>query len=224
VYFSEVDHVGHEHGPDSDEVLAAATHLDQALGEIIAGVRALNLFDRTALVIVSDHGMSQLSEQRLVFLDDYVDLASIDVIDWSPAVGLAPRGVSVDRVYNALAGKHPAMTVYKREQTPAMFHYRNNPRIPPIICLARDGWTITSHRRLEADRAAGRADRGNHGYDPRYRSMHGLFVAAGPGLRRGLVVPAFENIHIYDFLCELLGLTPAPNDGDLQATRQFLSH
>jgi hypothetical protein len=53
--------------------------------------------------------------------------------------------------------------------------------------------------------------------------MHGLFVAAGPGLRRGTVVPPFENVHIYNFLCELLGLTPATNDGDAGVTRTFLS-
>ena len=32
LYFSDVDHAGHDAGPDSREVLAAANHLDQALG------------------------------------------------------------------------------------------------------------------------------------------------------------------------------------------------
>ena len=32
--------------------------------------------------------------------------------------------------------------------------------------------------------------------------------------RRGLVVAPFENIHIYDFLCAVLKLTPAKNDGN----------
>ncbi len=49
-----------------------------------------------------------------------------------------------------------------------------------------------------------------------------LFVAAGPPLRRGLVVKPFENIHIYDLLCAVLRLAPAPNDGDPAATRAFL--
>jgi hypothetical protein len=62
---------------------------------------------------------------------------------------------------------------------------------------------------------------GSHGYDPVHRSMHGLFVAAGPGLRVGARVPAFENVHLYEFLCTILDLTPAPNDGDRNATRTF---
>ena len=62
---------------------------------------------------------------------------------------------------------------------------------------------------------------GDHGYDPDLKSMHGLFVAAGPRIRRNLVVPEFQNIHIYDFLCGILGLTPAKNDGDPKVTRKF---
>jgi hypothetical protein len=53
--------------------------------------------------------------------------------------------------------------------------------------------------------------------------MHGLFVAAGPRVRRGMVVPEFQNIHVYDFLCAVLGLTPARNDGDPAVTRSFLT-
>jgi len=53
--------------------------------------------------------------------------------------------------------------------------------------------------------------------------MHGLFVAAGPAVRRGVVVAPFENIHIYDFLCAILELTPAKNDGDPAVTRPFLT-
>jgi hypothetical protein len=53
--------------------------------------------------------------------------------------------------------------------------------------------------------------------------MGALFVAAGPGVRRGMLVEPFENIHVYDFLCALLKLTPAPNDGDPAVTRGLLT-
>ncbi len=52
--------------------------------------------------------------------------------------------------------------------------------------------------------------------------MHGLFVAAGPRLRSGARVPAFENVHVYDLMCEILRLTPAPNDGDISLVRAWL--
>ena len=97
---------------------------------------------------------------------------------------------------------------------------RSGRRIPPIIGLADDGWTITQRSRLSL-RPADRG--GDHGYDPYYRSMHGLFIASGPLFRRGAVVPAFENIHVYELMCRALGLTPAPNDGDPALASWFLA-
>jgi alkaline phosphatase D len=46
-------------------------------------------------------------------------------------------------------------------------------------------------------------------------------VAAGPRIRHNTLAPEFQNIHIYDFLCGILGLTPAQNDGDPRITRKF---
>ena len=223
LYFSEVDHAGHDHGPDSPEVLEAIRHEDQALARLEAGVRQLHLLGRVTFVVVSDHGMTSLSDDRVVFLDDYIDLSGVDVVDWGETVQLRPLTGSVGEVYQALKNKHPAMMVYRREEMPARLHYRDNSRIQPIIALAGEGWEITSHERWANDVARHRKRGGAHGYDPAYKSMHGLFVAAGPRVRRGMVVPEFQNIHVYDFLCAVLGLKPAPNDGDPAVTRSFLN-
>jgi hypothetical protein len=52
--------------------------------------------------------------------------------------------------------------------------------------------------------------------------MGATFIAAGPDLEQGLVLPPFENIHIYELLCALLGLEPTPNDGDLEVVKEML--
>ena len=210
------------YGPDSAQVRRAAADLDRMLGELIDGVRRLNLTDRLSVVVVSDHGMSQLSDQRVIYLDDYIDISAVNVTELSPNLGLEPRSGSVDAVYAALKGKHPSLAVYKREETPAHLHYRHNQRIPPIIGLADDGWRIATRAMAAVDWATGRTNGGAHGYDPTLKSMHGLFVAAGPRVREGVRVPAFENVHIYNFLCALLGLKAAPNDGDPNVPERFL--
>jgi ectonucleotide pyrophosphatase/phosphodiesterase family protein 7 len=46
-----------------------------------------------------------------------------------------------------------------------------------------------------------------------------LFVAAGPAVRSGVVVEAFENVHVYELLCRLLGVIPAENQGDPAVSR-----
>jgi hypothetical protein len=35
-------------------------------------------------------------------------------------------------------------------------------------------------------------------------------------------VPQFENVHIYDALAKVLGVTPARNDGDPQIAQSLL--
>ena len=52
--------------------------------------------------------------------------------------------------------------------------------------------------------------------------MHGIFVAAGPAFKSGVVLPPFQNIHIYDALAEALGVEPAKNDGDPAVARTML--
>jgi predicted AlkP superfamily pyrophosphatase or phosphodiesterase len=223
LYFSEVDHAGHTSGPDSPELLAAAAHVDQAMGLLFRGVNALGLADRTTYVVVSDHGMAPTSDDRLIFLDDYLAPGEIDVVEWSPNVAINPRGrTPPDELYRKLVDKHPALAVYTREQLPKRLQYGANPRIPAVIGIAEMGWTITTHTAADSRMKAGRTFGGGaHGYDPRYREMHGLFIAAGARIRHGVVVPEFQNIHVYNFMCELLHLTPAANDGDFSQVSNF---
>jgi hypothetical protein len=51
--------------------------------------------------------------------------------------------------------------------------------------------------------------------------MHGLFIASGPAFREGMKVPRFENVHVYELLCRVLGIRPQPNDGDPKVTAAF---
>jgi predicted AlkP superfamily pyrophosphatase or phosphodiesterase len=221
LYFSDVDSVGHRAGPESNEVLEAAADLDRLVGALVDGVNALRLSTPVHYVIVSDHGMSQTSLERLIPLDDYLDPATVDLIDSSPVVGVWPRTITADEAYRALAGKHPALAVYKREDVPPELHFSSNARIPPVIGIAADGWTVTTRAQRTQWQQAGRRMGGQHGYDPRLRSMHGLFIASGPQFRIGVTVPAFENVHLYELMARVLGLTPAPNDGRADVTANF---
>ncbi len=228
LYFQEVDHIGHVDGPDSPEVREAAAHLDAALGQLVAGIGRLGLSDRVNIVVVSDHGMARHTDDQTVFLDTAIDPSTLNVISTGELVQLAPPpgrerdASSIDAIARAVRGKLPHVTFYTRDEIPARYHYRDHPHIAPIIGVADEGWMVTTREQEARRKPDAEARRGAHGYDPALRSMHGLFVAAGPGVRQGLVAEPFENVHVYDFLCALLKLTPAPNDGDARATEGFL--
>ena len=56
--------------------------------------------------------------------------------------------------------------------------------------------------------------RGMHGYDPQLSNMHGIFYAVGANIKRGIQIPAFENIHIYPLICRILNISPYDDKED----------
>jgi hypothetical protein len=147
----------------------------------------------------------------------------VDIADLNPTVGLFPKPGKEDAVYRALVGAHPRLQVYQRDSTPERWHYREHPRIPPVIGVVDEGWQILLRRTVEGMRA-GRIPPagGQHGYDQGIMSMRGIFVAAGPSFKAGVTVPAFENVHVYGVLARVLGVTPSANDGDPMVARSLL--
>ena len=61
-----------------------------------------------------------------------------------------------------------------------------------------------------------------HGYDPSISSMQAIFLASGPHFRKGITVPKFQNIHIYNLMANILELEGVPNDGNLALVRAML--
>ena len=223
LYYSDVDSTGHDFGPESVEVGAAVATVDRSIGELVAGVKAMGLDDRVHYVVVSDHGMAALSSDRMIVLDSLIDVASVDVVDWAPVLGVSPKDGDVEKLYAALKDRHPHLAVYRRDEIPPVYGIAGHLRLPAVVGLADEGWYITSKREVDRWSQPGRhAPGGTHGYDARAKSMQGLFVASGPRLKGGMTVPPFENIHIYELMCAVLGVTPAKNDGDPSVTRDML--
>jgi predicted AlkP superfamily pyrophosphatase or phosphodiesterase len=218
IYFDEVDSAGHDYGIDSRELVAATQHLDAALGQLVDGITRAHLAERTTIAVVSDHGMAALSPDRVIMLDDFVDTQTIDIVQHGAFLALAPKDGDVDAVYAKLHGKHPALVIYRRGQMPGHLRYRGNPRIEPIVGVVKEGWYVTTRRLL----AETPLHLGAHGFAPRDPEMGALFVAAGPRVVSGIVLDPFENVDVYNFLCAVLNLTPAKNDGGMRLVRRAI--
>ena len=66
--------------------------------------------------------------------------------------------------------------------------------------------------------------RGGHGYDNALTSMRAVFIAHGEAFKKGYVAEPFENIHVYNLMCKILGLKPAKNDGDFEKVKGMLKN
>jgi predicted AlkP superfamily pyrophosphatase or phosphodiesterase len=223
LYLEDVDTAGHNAGPESKDVREAIQRVDAYLGRLMAGLERRGLTDRVNVVVVSDHGMTAVDDEHVIVVDDYLSGASVTISDVNPTLGVFPKNGTEDAVYQRLVHANPHLQVYRREETPARWHYRDHPRVPPIIGVADEGWQVL-RRSTVSDIKAGkiRGARGQHGYDPQLMSMRAIFVAEGPAFKRGLTVAPFENVNVYDALARVLNITPAPNDGDPSIARTLI--
>jgi predicted AlkP superfamily pyrophosphatase or phosphodiesterase len=221
LYFEQVDHANHQAGPDTSEVDDALREVDAALGRLLAGLRARGIADTSNIVIVSDHGGTASGADRVVVLDRIVPIADIDLINTGVLAGFAPKRSREDAVERAVLRPHDHMRCWRRSEVPTRLHYGTNPRIPPLLCLADDGWLIFTQKFMDDPKQ--HVSRGEHGYDNDDPRMRALFVAHGPAFRRGLVAPEFDNVDVYPLLMHVLGLQPQPNDGDFATVAGMLA-
>jgi predicted AlkP superfamily pyrophosphatase or phosphodiesterase len=223
VYFDLVDTVGHNAGPTAPETGAAVREADDAIARLLAGLEARGLRDRVNLVFVADHGMSETAPDRVVFIEDLVDVETVRVESLGPNGGVRPLPGTVAPAELAAAIRAvapPQVQVYLREEVPEHLHYRKSERIPPVVLIADDHWVIESKRGWA--RLRHNFPRGNHGWDPSNENMGAFFIAHGPAIKAGHRFAQARSLDVYELLCALLGLTPAPNEGDDRLAREVL--
>jgi alkaline phosphatase D len=147
LYFSAVDSASHCFGLDSKQEHQALAKVDKHIGQLIDGLKRLRRYDEANLVIVSDHGMINLSDDKLINLDQWVELDALRSPDWSksrgpayqPFIGLFGTAEEIDSVYTALKGKHKHMRILRREDFDKEYHFNHPTRAPDLLVLADPG-------------------------------------------------------------------------------------
>ena len=213
-YFSVVDSKGHSYGPDGDETIEAIRVVDKAIGHLIDGLEAQNILNEVNIMIVSDHGMTETPDTKVINIADYINLDDVVTVGGGPFMEIRPNEGKLESVYQALQNIDNTQ-VFKKEDIPDKFNYKNNNRIEPILLLADEHWSIMTPGRTPIA--------GSHGYDPDYQSMNGIFIAHGPAFKSGFSGPEIHNIHLYEMMCKILGVVPANNDGSLDVSNVFLN-
>lgn len=211
LYLDSIDTAGHEYGPDAPETNIALAKVDGVIAQLVAGFQELG--QRANVVIVSDHGMTAVSRDRLVAFDVLLGAGSYRLLDTGAFATVVPNPGQEARIVGILTKRHPHMTCWTPAQVPARYRYGTHPRVAPVSCMAAKGWQIRRNRA-----AANRDGGGDHGFDPFDREMHAVFIANGPAFRAGRL-PLFENVDVTPLLRTLIGL---PADARLDGSdRRF---
>ncbi|RPB02956.1 Phosphodiest-domain-containing protein [Choiromyces venosus 120613-1] len=249
-YVPNIDVVGHKFGPNTTELDLVVREVDSMLTDLLGGLDARNLTDIINIVIVSDHGMASTSHERLVYIDEIIDMSLIEHTDGWPLYGLRPHAdVNITALYESLLAetltdetkgkKH--WDVYLRDKNmPARWHFSNNDRIAPLWVVPETGYAIVTREEYDVDAPfSGRYEpAGLHGYDNLHPLMRAIFVAKGPAFRHmyekgrgnvmsvdeenmGVLVEEFGNWEVHKIVCESLGISEAL--GGTNATIKDLS-
>jgi predicted AlkP superfamily pyrophosphatase or phosphodiesterase len=207
MYFSDVDSAAHGAPLDGPELARSAVSLDRALGQLLDGLDALPVRDRTYVLLTSDHGVAETSGAQTVLLGSLVDTTDVRVGFTGPVASLHARDAAhAVRVRDAINARLQHGRAYLRAELPERYGYRDDPRAGDVVIVMDESWRIAS-----APLDGLRPDRrwGEHGWDPSLPSMQATFVISGPRIRRGITIPPVDNVDVYPLMAELLGLRPA---------------
>lgn len=218
LYMSDVDHAGHDYGPDDSQVQTAISRVDSALGRLIDGLEKSPRINDTYVMLVSDHGMASYEPATYMRMRDLIDTAGVRLGEDGPVANLHVAG-GKDRarvLRDSLNRKMQQGRAYLRDEVPARFNYRSDPRIGDIVVIMNEHWQFGTGRPSKPG--------GQHGWDPQLQSMRSIFIAMGPKIQAGKTIVPFENIHIYPFIAEVLGIEASNQiDGERGFLKQQLT-
>ncbi|MDP3461581.1 MAG: ectonucleotide pyrophosphatase/phosphodiesterase [Bacteroidales bacterium] len=216
-YMDEPDWSGHRFGPEGDDLKPVISRMDSLVGVFMKAMLELPHASQINFIVLSDHGMAQLSPERRVILDQYVDTAKIAIIDgWNPNFNLKVKEGYLEEVYDSLR-KIEHLHVWKSSEVPERMHYGKHPRTHDLVIVAENNWSVYWSWAIGNETGA-------HGFDNEFTDMHAIFYAMGPGFKKGYHSEPIPNIDIYPLLAKLLNIQPAPVDGNLDRVNKMLKN
>ena len=211
LYFNEPDHSGHVYGSEALNTLDEIVYADYLLGYLLSSLSSAGLENAVNLIIVSDHGMVDVSVDRTINIDNIIDH------DYK-VYGKGPFLELHDGSYFNVKNTYTNFTIYNKHTIPYEFHFKTD-NTGDYLLLADLGYLLYSSKDIEE----GLPVVGMHGYDPNYMNMHGIFYAYGPDFQTNMKISTFELIHIYPLMCEILHIRPYDNiDGSLNVLEHIL--
>ncbi|XP_078398216.1 venom phosphodiesterase 2-like [Cetorhinus maximus] len=216
LYLDEPDKSGHEYGPDSNKVKEALERVDMIVGMLMDGLKQRNLQQCVNLILVSDHGMEEVNCKKVAYLNRYLDNIQNIYMHYGPAGRIRAKDVPKEYFTFDSEGLVKNLTCrspdqhfkpYLKRFLPKRFHFASSRRIEDVHLYMDPQWQTALKPPMKY------CTGGFHGSDNQYKSMQAIFLGHGPGFKTKTEVQPFSNIEVYNLICDLLQITPAPNNG-----------
>uniref|UniRef100_A0AAY4DNY7 SMB domain-containing protein n=1 Tax=Denticeps clupeoides TaxID=299321 RepID=A0AAY4DNY7_9TELE len=230
VHSEQPDTFGHRLGPLSNELDNPLKEIDNIIGQLMNGLKQMNLHRCVNIILVGDHGMEEAHCDRTEYLTSYLtNVEELHLVQGSSG-RIRPKNRTArfdpKEVVANLTCKMPNQHFksYLKQHLPKRLHYANNRRIEDVHLLMQPKWHVASKPPDKRLSGSACGFYGDHGFDNKIKSMQTIFLGFGPSFKFQTKVPAFENIELYNVMCDLLGLTPAPNNGTRGSLNNMLKN
>ncbi len=213
------DAAGHRFGPDSAAVNAALAEQDAQLVRLLEGLDAREAWADTTLVLVSDHGMADVSEG--VSLGGVLAGKGIEA-QVIPSGGIASihlADASKREEARAALAALPGVEVFPSDALPAAWRYGPARRLGDLVAVTSPP-RVFREGTLERVAATLGRRRGAHGYDAKRADMGGIFFAIGRGVVAGTKLPPVSSLDVAPTVARLLGIEP-PRDAEGHVIEAF---
>jgi predicted AlkP superfamily pyrophosphatase or phosphodiesterase len=225
IRLSATDHFEHEEGRDGPMVRKAIAGADRAVRSIIESVEQAGLSASTVIIVTGDHGFvdSHTALAPNVWLSEAGIVSDVSKPDWK-AMFVSAGGSAFLRlkdksdkktftqVQSILSARSSAEKKLFRVIQKSMLDSLQVDPDAMLALAAIQGITFSSANSGPSIRSV---KMGTHGYFPDFKEIQTGFVAYGPGLKKGIVIPVMETIDIAPLVAELLGLQMENIDGIL---------
>jgi hypothetical protein len=160
MYFNQPDHDNHAHGPNSTEVTSAILVMDFYFGQLISKLAAAGVLPAVDIVLLADHGVSEISLDRTVSMSIPSNLAAY--VTGAPVTQIWPKDVHLGTLGNASSAEFLAwsanirgplmqfanasgghLSVFARDDVPAYLHY-TGPLVSPYVAITAPGWMVSN--------------------------------------------------------------------------------
>jgi predicted AlkP superfamily pyrophosphatase or phosphodiesterase len=232
LYGVDLDAFGHAEGAEGPNIGPLLAELDRQLGRLVKATKEVGIYERTAFILTSDHGMTTWDRSLAE------ELASMRALGQRPEIALPGRPVSPDAeiVIVPSAGRVADVTLRGRAATPegreeVRAALEGLPQISRVLGAADLEALHTSDKLgdfvVEAKAPWGfklpepeeGTSRGAHGST---REMKVPLLIAGAGVRVGAVPKDAKLVDVAPTIATLLGVRP-PEDAQGRALAESLN-
>jgi alkaline phosphatase D len=203
LYFHEPDNTGQKYGPRSKENKLMVESVDKTIGNILNKLKTLTIYKKLNVILVSDHGMTEIDKTKKIVLSKYIDTKKIKMEGSGPYTLLySDENNEIEKSYLKLK-QLSNIDVYKKENIPDKWRFKRHHRIKDILIVAKEGWTILKDN-LEGSYYF--YSKAAHGYDNDLQSMQAIFFAQGPAFKKDYTISSINNIDIYPLIAHILNI------------------